>query len=187
MRVLALAALSTVLAGCATSDSSSAETIPPDVLAAEDEHDETGGLFRHCRAVHRDDSTDDVTCAGYAIEVRKRDETSFEPILDAYIQANVYAKTSREAGYDTELSTYQLRVGKDKWPGRSYRMKQKMTGGSAETGFIVVGQNSGGQTYSISCSGKLVADRDANLANDCKAAMTHILMSGVPERLFEAK
>lgn len=187
MRVQALAVLSTALFGCAAGQSPDAETVPSDVLVADEEKNDPGAMFRHCTAVHRDGETDDVTCAGYHLEVRKRVETSFEPILDGYIQTNVYARTERSAEYETKISQYQLEVRKDKWPGRGFRLEPKMTGGTAEVGYIVVGEGAGGQTISVTCNGKEVADRDANLEADCKAAMTYILMSGVPKRLFEAE
>jgi hypothetical protein len=177
--------LAVVLAGCAPSETSDAETLPSAVLESDESTDSTGAMFRHCSAQHRDPTTDNVTCAGYEIEVKKRDDTSFEPVLDAYIQTNVYARTSKSDAFETKISMYQLQVGEDRWPGRSFWLKPRMTTGSAEVGFIVVGQGVGGQTLSITCGGKLIADREANLDSDCKAAMAYIMTAGIPGRLFE--
>ena len=187
MWVWAAAVCASALAGCAQAEESHAETIPPAVLESDDEPDATGALFRNCRAVQRDDDTSDIHCGAYDLEVTNRTETSFEPILDEYIESRVYDRTSGSDEYDTQVSTYQLHVRKDQWPGRSYRLQPKLTGGSAERGFIVVGEGVSGGTISVSCAGKEIANRDANLESDCKSAMIYVLSFGIPRQLFEAQ
>jgi hypothetical protein len=172
---------SACLVGC--SASTSAETVPPDLLA-EPAADPSGGddLFGDCRASREGRSTS-VLCSSFGLAIESSEESNFEAILDDYIREHVYAATD-DVESETSVQAYQLSVAGTDYPGRRFRRTSRAVPSSAAVGFVVIAQARSGEVLSLACSSRELVQRETDLENTCRTAIAHIVAHGVPEALF---
>jgi hypothetical protein len=171
----------TLLATISCGTRQPAEAVPSDLLGADPGEAAPVTLWRGCQARQLDADRVDIDCPGLSLQVARTDARSFEPVLDAYIEEQVYRRPDEQV--TDAIATYQLHVGGDAFPGRSYRRTPRTSGAPIELGWIAVGQDASGSTRRLTCHGRAVGERVASLESDCKAAMIYVLTHGVPRDL----
>ncbi len=161
-----------------------AESAPPSLLESEGGEERPVTLFRNCSAARGDGGRDGVTCSTFALAIEPSTQSSFEALLERYLEEKVYLRRGTDGAKDA-VSTFQLHVGDAAFPGGSYRRTPEVANAAIEQGFLVVGESSTGSTLRITCEGKTLAPQIQNLDSDCKAAMMYVLSHGIPADLFE--